>query len=146
MRFAVLGPVAVWDDEGRPVKIVESKVRALLADLLVHEGRPVSADRLVDDLWGEEPPGRPGNALQAKVSRLRAALGRDRVPYRAGGYRLRLEASDEVDAALFETLVARARTAGGPRERAALLTEALELWRGPAFADVADEEFARGAA
>ncbi|MGW2221418.1 AfsR/SARP family transcriptional regulator, partial [Nonomuraea sp. NPDC001684] len=89
MRFGVLGPLAVWDDEGRPVKIVESKVRALLADLLVHEGRPVSADRLIDDLWGDEPPGRAGNALQAKVSRLRAALGRDRVPYQAAGYRLR---------------------------------------------------------
>ncbi|YCK37435.1 BTAD domain-containing putative transcriptional regulator [Actinomadura sp. ATCC 39365] len=146
MRFAVLGPLAVWDDEGRPVKIVESKVRALLADLLVHEGRPVSADRLIDDLWGDEPPGRAGNALQAKVSRLRAALGRDRVPYQAAGYRLRLEASDEVDAARFRSLVTRARPAGDPRERAALLTEALGLWRGPAFADVADEEFARVAA
>ncbi|MEU8323769.1 BTAD domain-containing putative transcriptional regulator [Nonomuraea sp. NPDC048881] len=146
MRFAVLGPLAVWDDEGRPVKIVESKVRALLADLLVHEGRPVPADRLIDDLWGDEPPGRAGNALQAKVSRLRAALGRDRVPYQAAGYRLRLEASDEVDAARFRSLVTLARPAGDPRERAALLTEALGLWRGPAFADVADEEFARIAA
>ncbi|MEV4392945.1 BTAD domain-containing putative transcriptional regulator [Nonomuraea sp. NPDC049607] len=146
MRFAVLGPLAVWDDEGRPVKIVESKVRALLADLLVHEGRPVSADRLIDDLWGAEPPERAGNALQAKVSRLRAALGRDRVPYQAAGYRLRLEPSDEVDAARFRSLVAPAGPAAGPRERAALLTEALGLWRGPAFADVADEEFARGAA
>ncbi|WP_433417584.1 AfsR/SARP family transcriptional regulator [Microtetraspora malaysiensis] len=54
------------------------KVRALLADLLVHEGRQVSTDRLVDDLWGEELPGNPANALQAKVSQLRRALGRDR--------------------------------------------------------------------
>ncbi|MEV4163864.1 BTAD domain-containing putative transcriptional regulator [Nonomuraea dietziae] len=147
MRFGVLGPLTVWDAEGNAVRISEAKVRALLADLLVHEGRPVSADRLIDDLWGQEPPGNPANALQAKVSQLRRALGRDRVVYQAPGYRLRLdEQGDEVDARLFQSLAGRARLAGDPGARVALFTEALELWRGPAFAEFADEEFARTAA
>src|SRR5687767_1606091 len=52
VRFGVLGPVAVWTDAGPPVTIPGRKVRALLADLLVHAGRPVPADRLIDDIWG----------------------------------------------------------------------------------------------
>ncbi|MFI0740356.1 BTAD domain-containing putative transcriptional regulator [Streptomyces sp. NPDC021100] len=146
MRYGVLGPLEVWDGRGEPVRVPEVKVRALLADLLVHEGRPVSADRLVDDLWGDRPPGNPANALQAKVSQLRKALGRDRVVRRLPGYRLHLDpAADEVDADRFRSLVDAARRETAPRARAALLTEALELWRGPAYADFADEEFARAA-
>ncbi|MFD0683865.1 BTAD domain-containing putative transcriptional regulator [Actinomadura fibrosa] len=147
MRFGVLGPLLVRDAGGTPIAVPEAKVRALLADLLVHEGRPVSADRLIEDLWGDAPPGRPANALQAKVSQLRRAIGRERVTFQASGYRLVLDpASDEVDADRFAALAAEARSAADPRTRAALLTEALELWRGPAYADVADEEFARAAA
>ncbi|TGB11616.1 AfsR/SARP family transcriptional regulator, partial [Streptomyces sp. MZ04] len=147
MRFGVLGPLTVWDDEGEPVRVPEAKVRALLADLLVHEGQPVSADRLIDDLWGQQPPGNPANALQSKVSQLRRALGADRVVRQIPGYRLRVDpAADEVDADRFRTLVAEARTTGDARLRAGLLTQALELWRGPAYADFADEEFVRAAA
>jgi predicted ATPase/DNA-binding SARP family transcriptional activator len=147
MRFGVLGPLMVRDGEGAPVRIPEAKVRALLADLLVHEGRPVSADRLVHDLWGDDLPGNPANALQAKVSQLRRALGRDRVVREANGYRLRLDGpGDEVDADRFRALAARARTLDDPQERAELLTEALDLWRGAAFADFTDEDFARAAA
>ncbi|MEU9843873.1 BTAD domain-containing putative transcriptional regulator [Actinomadura sp. NPDC048032] len=147
MRFGVLGPLMVRDGDGASVRIPEAKVRALLACLLVHEGRPVSADRLVHDLWGDDLPGNPANALQAKVSQLRRVLGRDRVVREAHGYRLRLDGpDDEVDADRFRALAARARTLDAPAERAALLTEALGLWRGAAFADFADEEFARAAA
>ncbi|WP_205718699.1 BTAD domain-containing putative transcriptional regulator [Actinomadura sp. WMMA1423] len=147
MRFGVLGPLTVRDEEGAPVRIPEAKVRALLADLLVHEGRAVPADRLVHDLWGDDLPGNPANALQAKVSQLRRALGRDRVVREANGYRLRLDGpGDEVDADRFRSLAARARALTEPKERAELLTEALGLWRGAAFADFADEEFARAAA
>ncbi|MGW8948768.1 AfsR/SARP family transcriptional regulator [Streptomyces sp. NPDC055709] len=147
MRFGVLGPLVVWDDEGKAVTVPEVKVRALLADLLAHDGGPVSADRLIHDLWGDEPPGKPAGALQAKVSQLRRVLGRDRVVRQAPGYRLRLDsAADEVDADRFHALVAEARPVRDPRARAALLTEALDLWRGPAYADFADEEFVRGAA
>ncbi|MGW6402431.1 BTAD domain-containing putative transcriptional regulator [Streptomyces sp. NPDC055134] len=147
MRFGVLGPLTVRDGDGEPVAVPEVKVRALLTALLVHEGRPVSADRLIDGLWGDDLPGNPANALQAKVSQLRRALGRDRVVRQAPGYRLRLdEAGDEVDARRFLNLVDRAGSAAGPRERAELLTEALQLWRGPAYADFADEEFVRASA
>ncbi|MGW0537018.1 AfsR/SARP family transcriptional regulator [Streptomyces sp. NPDC003032] len=148
MRFGVLGPLAVWDGEGELVKVPEAKVRALLADLLVYEGRPVSADRLIDDLWGDEPPGNPANALQSKVSQLRRAIGRDRVVRQAPGYRLRVDAGagDEVDAFRFLDLVGGARREDDPGVRAELLTSALQLWRGPAYADFADEAFVRGAA
>ncbi|MFJ4969629.1 AfsR/SARP family transcriptional regulator [Streptomyces sp. NPDC088755] len=147
MRFGVLGPLAVWDGEGREVRVPEAKVRALLADLLANDGGPVSADRLIDDLWGDAPPGRPAGALQAKVSQLRRAIGRDRVVRRPPGYLLRLDpADDEVDAVRFRALVTGARPVRDPRARAALLTEALGLWRGPAYADFADALFVRGAA
>ncbi|MET7687251.1 BTAD domain-containing putative transcriptional regulator [Streptomyces sp. NPDC005483] len=146
MRFGVLGPLVVWDDEGETVTVPELKVRALLADLLAHDGKPVSADRLVHDLWGDAPPGKPSGALQAKVSQLRRVLGRDRVVRQAPGYRLRLDPTvDEVDADRFHAFVAEARAVRDPRAKAALLTEALDLWRGPAYADFADEEFVRGA-
>ncbi|TDC87439.1 BTAD domain-containing putative transcriptional regulator [Actinomadura sp. 7K507] len=148
MRFGVLGPLAVWTDDGGPVAVPGLKVRALLADLLVHEGRPVPADRLIDDLWGEDLPGNPMGALSAKVSQLRRVLedaepgARALVESRPAGYLL---GGRRVDARRFQNLVDEARRAAEPKERAALLAEALELWRGPAFADFADEPFTRPA-
>ncbi|MEE1930494.1 BTAD domain-containing putative transcriptional regulator [Streptomyces sp. TRM 70351] len=149
MRFGVLGPLAVWTGEGEPVTVPEAKVRALLADLLVHEGRTVSVDRLTQDVWGDRPPGNPANTLQTKVSQLRRALERAEtgaralVAHRPPGYAL---VTAEVDAARFRDLAARARAAADPRAASALFAEALGLWRGPAYADFADEEFARAAA
>ncbi|GAA0224246.1 BTAD domain-containing putative transcriptional regulator [Actinomadura nitritigenes] len=146
MRFGVLGPLMVWDEGGEPVRVREAKVRALLAALLIREGRPVSTDRLIDELWGGSPPGNAANALQAKVSQLRRAIGRERVVYQPPGYRLGLADGDEIDADVHRSLVARARRAGDPQDRAALLAEARGLWRGSAYTDFADEEFARVAA
>src|SRR5919197_3914088 len=74
MFFGVLGPVAVWTSGGEPVPVHGRKVRALLAVLLVHEGRPVPAATLIDDLWGEKLPGNPAGSLSGKVSQLRRAL------------------------------------------------------------------------
>ncbi|EWM17282.1 BTAD domain-containing putative transcriptional regulator [Kutzneria sp. 744] len=142
MRFGVLGPLAVWDEQGEPVTVPEAKVRALLAVLLAHEGAPVSVDGLVHGLWGDAPPGKPLGALQAKVSQLRRILG-DRVERQPPGYRLRLDASDSLDAVRFRQLVADARSTSDPR---AALSEALKLWRGAPFADYADEEFTLTAA
>ncbi|WP_432988714.1 BTAD domain-containing putative transcriptional regulator [Dactylosporangium sp. CA-233914] len=147
MRFGVLGPLTVWTTSGTPVGVPGLKVRTLLADLLVHEGRPVSADRLVDDLWGDNPPGNPAGALSAKVSQLRRALedaepgGRELVQHDPAGYLLK----GETDADRFQSLIAEAGRAGEPRARATLLSEALAAWRGPAFADFADEPFTRSA-
>ncbi|GAA4063324.1 BTAD domain-containing putative transcriptional regulator [Actinomadura miaoliensis] len=148
MRFGVLGPLAVWTDEGSPVAVPGVKVRALLADLLVHEGRPVPADRLIDDLWGERPPGNPAAALAVKVSQLRRVLedaqpgGRGLVATRPAGYAVDVGA-DGLDAVRFQDLIDRARRTGDPAARAELLRDALALWRGPALADFADEPFAQ---
>lgn len=150
MRFGVLGPVAVWTDGGKPVSIPGLKVRALLVDLLAHEGRPVPVDRLIEDLWGQAWPANPAAALQVRVSQLRRALedaepgARDLVVSRAPGYLLEAE-PDTVDARRFDALVERARATDDPRLQASLLGDALGLWRGPAFADFGDEEFTRAA-
>jgi predicted ATPase/DNA-binding SARP family transcriptional activator len=146
VRFGVLGPLEVWTDAGVPVVVPGAKVRALLADLLVHRGSLVTADRLIEDLWGADGPRRPLGALQVKVSQLRRALddaepgARALVVSRGPGYVLDVPAS-AVDAGRFADLVAAARGAGAAvvAER---IAEALALWRGPAFADVADEDFA----
>ncbi|MFI0367358.1 ATP-binding protein [Actinomadura sp. 1N219] len=148
MRFGVLGPLEVLTDDGRPVPVPELKVRLLLSALLAAGGRPVSSGRLIQDLWSDEPPGRPAAALRAKVSQLRRALdaedgGRALVRSQPPGYVL---ASEDVDARRFQTGLARAHGTADPAAKAALLTDALALWRGTPFADFADEDFARGAA
>jgi len=95
VRFGVLGPLAVWTDDGEPVAIPGRKVRALLADPLLHEGRVVSRDRLAEDLWGDEAPADPAAAVHVRISQLRRALaaaepgGRDLVVSRPPGYALR---------------------------------------------------------
>ncbi|MFE3592906.1 BTAD domain-containing putative transcriptional regulator [Streptomyces niveus] len=146
MRFGVLGPLTVRSGEGgrSVVRVPEAKVRALLAVLLTHEGRPVRPDRLVDDLWGAEPPGKPANALQGKVSQLRRAIGRDRVVLGPAGYALDLTGA-EVDTDRFRELLVRAGAAATARTRVDLLGEALGLWRGAAYADFRDESFVRTA-
>ncbi|SEG60304.1 Predicted ATPase [Nonomuraea solani] len=150
MRFGVLGPLAVWTDAGDTVTIPGLKVRALLANLLVHEGHPVSVDRLVDDLWSEEPPNNPAGALQVRVSQLRKAFedaesgGKNLVVSRAPGYLLRCD-DGAMDAVRFAGLLSRAEATDSARTRAGLLADALALWRGPAYADFADEEYTRSA-
>ncbi|TCC19242.1 BTAD domain-containing putative transcriptional regulator [Kribbella sindirgiensis] len=135
MRFGVLGPVTAWTDAGTPVVIQGLKVRALLANLLVHEGRPVPADRLIDDLWGSELPGNPSGTLSAKVSQLRRAFedaepgSRSLVQSGPAGYSLVVSAGT-YDALQFGELLA-----------AGSVDEALALWRGPAYADFADDAF-----
>ena len=142
MRFGVLGPLQVTTADGAPVRVPEAKVRLLLAALLAHRGRAVSADRLVDALWGDAPPADPLGALQTKVSLLRRALGAGRglLVHRPAGYVLQV-AADDVDAGRFTALVTRARAHADAATRADLLGRALGLWRGPAFADVADAAF-----
>jgi predicted ATPase/DNA-binding SARP family transcriptional activator len=150
VRFGVLGPLAVWTEDGLPVHVPEAKVRALLAHLLLAEGRPVPADRLIEGLWGDRLPRNPAAALQTRISQLRRALeagepgGRNLVVRQPPGYLLAVS-PDAVDAGTFRALAAHARETDGPRDRTALLADALGLWRGPAYADVADEDFARTA-
>ncbi|TMR20590.1 AfsR/SARP family transcriptional regulator, partial [Nonomuraea zeae] len=139
MRFGVLGPLEVWSDDGLPLRVPELKVRALLADLIAHDGGPVSADRLIDDLWGERPTRNPAGTLQARVSQLRRSLGgAATIVHGPSGYRL---AEHDSDAARFRALAGR--RSADPRVRAGELDRALALWRGPAYADFADAGFAR---
>ncbi|WP_198427421.1 AfsR/SARP family transcriptional regulator [Streptomyces buecherae] len=161
MRFGVLGPLAVWTADGAPVPVPGAKVRVLLARLLVDPGRPVAVERLVDALWDDDAlPAHPINALQGKVSQLRRVLaaaepgGRDLLTAGPAGYALRASAPADVpaaadgaavDAAHFAALLRRARDTADPRARVRVLTRALELWRGEAFADFADRPFARAA-
>ena len=132
MRFGVLGPVAAWTDDGTAVRIPDRKVRALLADLLLHAGRPVAVATLVDDLWGDELPANPTATLQTRVSQLRRALddaepgARDLVRTSAPGYLLATPA-EAVDTGRFRALAGRARQTGNPRMRAATLADALTL-------------------
>jgi DNA-binding SARP family transcriptional activator len=150
MRFGVLGPVTAWTDDGQAVRIPDRKVRALLADLLLHAGRPVAAATLIDDLWGDELPVNPTATLQTRVSQLRRALdeaepgARDLVRTGPAGY-LISAAAEELDSGRFRALATRARQTGSAQMRAATLADALTLWRGPAYADVAADAFARAA-
>jgi predicted ATPase/DNA-binding SARP family transcriptional activator len=148
VRFGVLGPLAAWTSDGRPVRVPELKVRSLLAQLVVDAGRAVPVDRLIDRLWGDRLPTNPTGALQTRVSQLRTALdeaepgARRLVVFRPPGYLLDVP-PEAVDAGRFEALLAEADTIGDPRARVAVLDEALALWRGSILADFADEGFAR---
>ena len=144
MRIAVLGPLEVRDADGRSVEVSGRRLRALLVRLALDAGRIVSADRLIDDLWEDEPPAGAANALQSLVSRLRGLLGRDLVESAGGGYRLALDPA-RLDLAVFERSVRDGRAALGRGDQAAAaaaLRRAAELWRGPALEDVAQAPFA----
>ena len=113
----------------------------MLALLLLHANKPVSTERLVDQLWGEHPPRTATTSLQNAVGQLRKLIGSGVLLTRPAGYVLELDA-DQFDLTRFERLVREARSAE-PEERAALLGSALELWRGPPLADLESETFAQ---
>ncbi|MFI8965106.1 BTAD domain-containing putative transcriptional regulator [Streptomyces sp. NPDC053493] len=141
MRYCLLGPTRAHTPQG-PVAVGGPRVRALLTVLALRAGRAVPVGVLVDEVWGMEPPADAVAALQALVGRLRRALGHERVESVEGGYRL-AAAPDDVDAHRFVRLAAegvRELDAGRPGPAAALLDEALALWKGPALADLPDRE------
>src|SRR5688500_2110038 len=133
---------------GLPADIGGPRQRAVLALLLVGRGGVVSVDRMIDQLWRGEPPPRAIASLQAYVSNLRRLLEPDRprrapatlLGSRAPGDALRLPA-DAVDAWRFEELL-RGAQRSAPARGLRLIGEALSLWQGPAYAEVADEEWA----
>jgi len=139
-EFRILGPLEV-DGPGGPMALGGQRQRALLAALLLEAGRVVPTERLVDQLWGEEPPRTATTSLQNAISRLRRALGEELIETRAPGYVLRAD-PEWIDATRFERLLRAARGAVA-RERRELLEQALALWRGPALADFAFEQFAQ---
>ena len=146
MQFRILGPLEVWED-GVELPLGGPRTRALLALLLLHANEVVSADRLIDELWGEDSSETASTALRVNVSRLRKALAADVLVTRAPGYAIRVE-PDELDLARFERLVDEAREllSGGELTGASeRLRQALGLWRGPALADLAYASFTQGA-
>jgi WD40 repeat protein/DNA-binding SARP family transcriptional activator len=137
-RFRILGPLEVSGDEGA-LPLAGPKQRTTLALLILNANQVVPSERLIDALWGEEPPDAARGTLQTYVSRLRTVLGANTIEGRAPGYVLRAD-PDEVDAIRFERLLRDARRSDSePRVAAATLREALDLWRGPALADLANE-------
>jgi DNA-binding SARP family transcriptional activator/class 3 adenylate cyclase/WD40 repeat protein len=142
--FEVLGPFEAQVN-GRAVPLGAPRQRVLLAALLANANAVVSADRLIDTIWGDQPPATALSTLQKYVYRLRGSLG-DRIQTRPPGYVLRL-GDGESDASRFASLLARAArlaTSGEVEEAIAAFDAALALWRGPAWAEFADFEFARG--
>ncbi|WP_405013630.1 AfsR/SARP family transcriptional regulator [Kitasatospora sp. NBC_01539] len=138
MHYGILGTTTAHHDDGTPVPLGGARLRALLAALALRQGRPVPADLLVDEVWGDDPPQDASAALQTLVGRLRRTVGRDEVGSGPSGYWL---AGGGTDAGDFQRLAAdgrRALAAGDPREAADLLRAALALWRGPALADLPD--------
>src|SRR5438552_3902349 len=145
MDFCLLGPLEVWH-EGRQVDVRGTKQRALLALLLLHANQVVSSDRLLDELWGDEPSQARTATLRVRLSQLRKALdvgGESPILTRAPGYTIELQA-DQLDLQRFERLVGEAASADPPAA-AERLREALDLWRGPALADFSYEPFAQTA-
>src|SRR3954447_25963475 len=152
MEFRLLGPLEVVSRD-RSLLVGGGKRRSLLAILLLHPNEVVSAERLIDELWGERPPATAAKSVHVYVSQLRKVLRPDSARAnggllitRSGGYELRV-GPDDVDVARFERAVADAELAMGRGEAAraaGALRAALALWRGPALADFAYEQFAQG--
>jgi DNA-binding SARP family transcriptional activator len=148
VEFGVLGPVVAWGGDGTQIALKGPRHRAVLARLVAAHGRVVPVSALVDDLWTVPPPGAVG-ALRTFIAALRRALEPERPPraparllVTAGpGYALHAE-PDAVDAWRFEQAVAAVATLS-PEAALRRLSEALEWWRGPAYADFDDEHWAR---
>src|SRR5262245_49136124 len=136
MKFRLLAPLSVHQDE-RDLPITGIKERSVLAMLLLEEGRAVSADRLIDELWGDEPPPTARGSLQVRIAGLRQALGKQRIVSEGRGYRVQL-ASGELDVTQFQRLLEQ----GGEVH----LRSALAMWDGPALADFLDQRWAQAAA
>lgn len=151
MEFAILGPLEVLDQHRR-IEVSSAKERLLLAVLVVHANEMVSADRLIEALWGAEPPATAANTLQTYISHLRRALEPGRAARaqdgmlrtRGHGYSL-VVAPEAVDAVRFERLARQGREAlsADPQRAAETLNRALALWRGEPLAEFRFDLFAQ---
>jgi basic membrane lipoprotein Med (substrate-binding protein (PBP1-ABC) superfamily)/DNA-binding SARP family transcriptional activator len=149
VEFRVLGPLEVIDD-GHPLELGPHKQRALLALLLLRPNRVVTTERILEDLWGDGAADKE-RALWVHVSRLRSALEPGRVQRgeskllrtRDRGYVLEVD-EGSIDALVFEdrARLGRSKLRDDPEAASAILREGLALWRGSAFQDFADDDFA----
>ena len=152
LRIGVLGPLQVRDESGRLVSVGGRQLRVLFTLLALNAGRVVPPASLADQIWPDDPPGNPGNALQTLVSRLRAELRlagfANVIESHPAGYRLAVP-PEAVDVTTFEALAAQGRRAladGDAGTAARILREALRAWRGQPLADAAGCDFADVAA
>ena len=146
IEFRLLGPLDAVT-AGEPISLGGLRQRTLLVLLLLRANEAVSRDRLIDDLWGTEPPATADNSLAALVARLRRVLPADLLLTTQAGYEVRVE-PEAIDLHRFERLVEDgngALAAGEPSRAGELLRSALSLWRGPALVDFAYEAFAQPA-
>ncbi|MEV4548302.1 AfsR/SARP family transcriptional regulator [Nonomuraea wenchangensis] len=135
VEFRLLGSIEAYVD-GRPVDVGPARQRSLLAALLVEPDQPVSADQMVERVWGDRAPHQAKGTLRTYLSRLRAALaGEAEIARRAGGYVLTLD-PENVDLHRFHRLVARARATPEGPAAIDLFDQALALWRGEPFAEL----------
>ncbi|MFF9404208.1 BTAD domain-containing putative transcriptional regulator [Streptomyces anandii] len=140
VRYRILGTTQALRPDGTAVPVGGARLRALLTVLALRPGRTVPVRVLVEEVWDGDPPADATGALQALVGRLRRALGAHAVASAEGGYRL-AAAADDIDLHRFERLAGeglRALADGDPAKAAAVLDDALALWRGPALADLPD--------
>jgi DNA-binding SARP family transcriptional activator len=139
--FRILGPLEVEDETGT-LLLGGLKQRAVLALLLLEAPKAVSTDRLIDSLWAEQPPRTASTSLQNFISQLRKMLGADVLVTKPPGYALAIT-PDQVDLTRFRHLIATARATTEPVQRATMMREALDLWRGAPLADFEFEPFAQ---
>ncbi|MFD5424028.1 BTAD domain-containing putative transcriptional regulator [Streptomyces sp. NPDC127084] len=137
LRFSVLGPVRAWSED-RALPSGSPQQRALLAALLMHEGRTATAAQLIDALWGEDPPSQALAAVRTYASRLRKVLGPDALASESGGYAMRTP-SDALDLHVAQELICaaeKAREAGDRAQARALTAKVLGMWDGETLASV----------
>ncbi|MER5951326.1 BTAD domain-containing putative transcriptional regulator [Streptomyces sp. NPDC001904] len=138
LRFSVLGPVHAWRG-AEALAAGSPQQRALLAALLLRDGRTATAPELIDALWGEESPSQALAALRTYASRLRKVLDPGVLASDSGGYAIRLPRRDALDLSVAEELAAdaeKARQSGDLGQARALLRKALGLWDGEPLAGV----------
>lgn len=143
LEYRILGPLQILRD-GVEVALSAPKVKAVALILLLNPNEVISADRLVDALWGDHPPDSARKLVQVYISQLRSALGAEEIQTVGQGYRIRVTPMG-LDAARFDRMRRDGRgalTSGNAELALALSRRALALWHGPALADVADEPYA----
>ncbi|MFD3945954.1 BTAD domain-containing putative transcriptional regulator [Streptomyces sp. NPDC058579] len=138
LRFGVLGPVRAWRD-GEALPSGSPQQRALLAALLLRDGRTATAGELIDGIWGDEPPSQALAAVRTYASRLRKILNPGVLASESGGYAIRTAHSGALDLNVAQDLAAEADKLRGAGDRTAArsrLNKALGLWDGEALASV----------
>lgn len=147
VEFRLLGSVEVIEQDNGAISLGGPRQRAVLAHLLLRANNLVPTEVLIDEVWGDEPPEAARNALQAYASHLRKAIGPGRLDGSRAGYVLRAEPS-ELDTVRFQSHLRDAHRLMpiDPKVAVVAFDEALSLWRGPAFGDLAPEPSLRAEA